>query len=143
MTDVEKPIKHTHDEPCQVVEGFIDGELVTCDALRHALADPAARDYLVDLLILRREVGMMAPMAWSTGGQRAVRSRAGWLATAAAILVSLAAGYLAGQRALDTPIAAQTIEAVAQVDSTPAAPKPTQVIKLQPGVNWTEDAGGR
>ena len=142
MTDPEKLTKD--EELCRLVEGFIDGELVTCDALRNALAEPAARDHLVDLLILRRAVGTMAPIAWSTTGRpRVVRTRAGWLTTAAAILVSLAAGYLTGQRAFTPAVAAQTVHAVAQADSPPAAPKPTRVIRLEPGINWIENSGGR
>lgn len=142
MTDPEKLTKD--EELCRVVEEFIDGELVTCDALRNALAEPAARDHLVELLILRRAVGMMAPTSWTTTGRRrVVQSRAGWLATAAAVFFSLAVGYLAGQRSFTPGVSAQTVQAVAQVESAPAPPKPTRIITLQPGVNWTEKSGGR
>jgi hypothetical protein len=141
MTD---PEKQSEDEAlCRIVEEFIDGEPVASEALLNALAEPAAREHLIDLLVLRRAVGTMAPMAWTTGRHGTLHGRSGWLATAAAVLLSLALGYFAGQRALDTPIAAQTIEAVAQVEGAPAPPKPTRIIKLEPGVNWTESSGGR
>lgn len=143
MTNVDRTINEMPDEACAAVEAFIDGELVSCDALRVALAEPAARDHLIDLLVLRRAVGNMAPAGWNTTGRRVVQTRTAWLAAAAAVLVSLTAGYLAGQRVLDSPVAAQTVEAVVQVDTAPAAPKPTQVITLRPGVNWTETAEGR
>lgn len=144
MTDVQRPDRQTDEESCRIIEEFIDGELVTCDALRQALAEPAARDHLVDLLVLRRAVGTMAPMAWgATERRRVIRGRAGWLATAAAVLLSLAAGYLTGQQSFTPGVSAQTVQAVAQAESPPAPPKPTHIITLQPGVNWTENSEGR
>jgi hypothetical protein len=144
MTDAEELSRQSDEDARAIVEAFIDGELVTCNALRDALADAAARDHLVDLLVLRREVAGMAPVAWATTGQQpVVHTRARWLALAAAVLLSLATGYLAGQhRAIDAPLQAQTVDAVAPVERPPAAPKPTRVIKLEAGVNWTERSGG-
>jgi hypothetical protein len=144
MTNAAETSNQFPDGAYAVVEAFVDGEPVACDVLRDALATPDAREHLIDLLVLRRAVAAMGPATWSTQGrQRVVRMRTAWLAAAAAVLVSLTAGYLAGQRTLEPSVAAQTVEAVVQVDSAPVAPKPTQVITLQPGVNWTERAGGR
>jgi hypothetical protein len=48
-------------EPYEVVAAFADGERVNADELKHALADAAGRDYLVDLLALRGIVQASEP----------------------------------------------------------------------------------
>ena len=61
-----------------------------------------------------------------------------------AVVMSLAAGYVAGQRVTRRPPSRRPrIEAAIQFERPPAAPTPTQVIPLRPGINWTEDSGGR
>ena len=126
--------------PLAVVEGLLDGARVDARALREALADPAARDHFVDLLVLRDAVAAMAPMDWSaTRVPTRSRKPVLWLAAAAAVIVSVLAGYFAGQRVtLAAPVSASAIEAVVMVDEAPAAPPATTVIPLRPGVNWTE-----
>jgi hypothetical protein len=129
--------------PHAVIEAFMDGEPVMPEALRYALADAAAREYLVDLLVVRQAVtttGMPACRAIARRDRSSNRIR--WFAAAAAVIVSLMAGFLAGQRGVQ-PVAAQSVEAAVHVETSPAAPKPTRVITLEPGVNWIEHAGGR
>jgi hypothetical protein len=127
-----------------IVEALLDGERVDSQELKHALADAAAREHFVDLLALREAVGSMAPAAWSADGRAGARYRVRWFAAAAAVMMSLTAGYFAGQRAVtSTGTPSSAVEAVIQFERPPAAPAPTQVISLRPGINWTENSGGR
>ena len=129
------------DEPYLAVAALADGEPVDADALRSALNDAAVREYLVDLVAIRQSVrtaSELSSVRWRE--RRSPGARVGWLSAAAAIVVSLTAGYLAGQRtapAAPVPI----VETVVHLEGPPIAPKPTRVISLRPGVNWTESAG--
>jgi len=124
-----------------VAAALADGERVDPTALKRALEVPAVRDYLVDVMALRQAVGSLnerSAVRWRE--RESFRSRIGWLSAAAAVVISLSAGYLAGQRTVQ---AAPLVETVVHLDAAPAAPKPTRVISLRPGVNWTESAGER
>jgi hypothetical protein len=131
------------DEPYLVVAALADGEQVDADALRSALSDAAVRDYLIDLVALRQSVrttNELSAARWHE--RRSLWRRVGWLSAAAAVVVSLTAGYLVGLRtaeAAPVPI----VETVVHLESQPVAPRPTRVIPLRPGVNWTERAGDR
>ncbi|HSC25749.1 MAG TPA: hypothetical protein VLD67_00660 [Vicinamibacterales bacterium] len=132
------------DDPLMIVESFLDGERVAGDALEAALADPTAREHFVDLLVLREAigtVGRMAPLPMTRPAHHAGRRR--WLAAAAAVVVSMTAGYLAGQQVAEPPLAAATVEAIIHASEAPAAPPPTRVISLEPGVNWTDRQEGQ
>jgi hypothetical protein len=132
---------HAGDEPYLVVAALADGEQVDADALRSALSDEAVRDYLVDLVALRQSVrtaNELSTVRWHE--RRSLGSRVGWLSAAAAVIVSLTAGYLAGHRtAASAPV--PIVETVVHLEGPPSAPKPTRVISLRPGVNWNESAG--
>jgi hypothetical protein len=127
-----------------VVEAFLDGETVDPSTLNAALANEAARDHFIDLLVIRGALGRL-----DAADMRAARpahdaaNRVRWLAVAAGVLVSLSAGYLAGQRVVSRTPAPSTVEAVVIVDPAPPAPEPTQSIALKPGINWTDRSGGR
>jgi len=140
MTGPEATAPEPVAEPYAVVEAFLDGEAVDPRRLRHALDEPAVRDHLVDLLVLRERVRAITPGSWSSPRPRTTRLR--WLAAAAAVLVALSAGYYTGQRTVvaSEPRGGETIVAV---ESAPAAPKPTQVIRLERGVNWTDGPAGK
>ena len=111
-------------------------------SLRHALAEPAVRDHLVDLLVLREGVRAITPGSWSSSRAATGGSRLRWLAAAAAVLMALSAGYYTGQRTVvaSEPRGGETIVAV---ESMPAPPRPTQVIRLERGVNWTDGPTGK
>ena len=136
MTRPEEAAPDPVAEPYAVVEGFLDGEAVDPRRLRLALDEPAVRDHLVDLLVLREGVRAITPGSW-TSARLTGTTRLRWLAAAAVVLVALTAGYYTGQRtvAASGPGGGETIVAV---EGAPAAPAPTQVIKLEPGVNWTD-----
>ena len=130
-----------NEQACLVVAALADGEPLEADALKAALEDPSVRAYLVDLIVLRHSVGAMSeltPVQWRE--RRSFLSRAGWMAAAAAIIVSLTAGYVAGQRTVQAA-PAPNVETFVTIGPTAAAPKPTRVVTLRPGVNWTEKEG--
>ena len=143
MTDhieTNEPVPELHG----IIEAFLDGEAVDPAMLRAALADAAARDHFVDLLAIRGVVSGMDAVAPGAANQRpGGRPRARWLAAAAALLVTLTAGYIAGQRAMASTGGGSTVEAVVVGGGTPDAPQPTRSIRFTPGVNWTDTPGGR
>ena len=137
MTGPEVTAPEPVAEPYALVEAFLDGEAVDPTKLRHALDEPGVRDHLVDLLVLREGVRTMTPASWtSTHGTDGSRLR--WLAAAAAVLVALSAGFYTGQRTVAAAPEPRGFETSVVVESEPAPPRPTHVIKLQPGVNWTD-----
>jgi hypothetical protein len=131
-----------NEQSCLVVAALADGEPVDAAALKVALDDPAVREYLVGLIGLRQSVGMLSgpPVQWRE--RRSVLSRFGWMAAAAAVIVSLTAGYVAGQRTVQAA-PAPSVETVVHFGGSAEAPKPTRVVTLRPGVNWTEKVGGQ
>jgi hypothetical protein len=141
MTGPEVTAPDAVAEPYAVVEAFVDGEAVDPQRLRHALDEPAVRDHLVDVLVLREGVRTITPGSWSNPRASGAR-RLRWLAAAAAVLVALSAGYYTGQR---TVVASESHggETIVAVESVPAPPKPTQVIRLERGVNWTDSPAGK
>ena len=141
MTDHEATAPDPVDDSYAVVEAFVDGESIDPQALRLALEQRNVRDHFVDLLVLREGVRTMAPGAWTGSSGAPRRGVVRWLAAAAAVLVSLSAGYYTGQRTV-AAAGSQGVEMMVTAESAPAAPSPTQVIKLQPGVNWTDVPGG-
>lgn len=130
--------------PYAVVEAFIDGERIDPDALKVALADPAGRDCLVELLALRDAVGGMGPSRWSAMNRVSpMARRIRWAAAAALVVCAVGAGYVAGQRTLEARPAQPNVSAVVNLATTPMAPPPTKVITLRPGIDWTESKGER
>ena len=126
-----------------VVEAFLDGEIVDPSLLRIALADQPARDHFVDLLVIRAAVlGLDSAVSVGHAPERGGRVRR-LAAIAASAIVSVSLGYFAGQRVMASTATPATVEAVVVVDSVPAAPRPTRSISLKPGLNWTENSGGR
>src|SRR5262245_57162199 len=113
-----------------VVAALADGEPVDPATLKVALDDPAVREYLVDLVALRQSVVTMSeqmPVQWRE--RRTFLSRVGWMAAAAAIVVSLTAGYFAGQRTVQAA-PAPSVETFVTIGSTAAAPQPTRIVTL-------------
>lgn len=129
-----------NEQACLVVAALADGEPVEAEALKVALEDPSVRTYLVDLIALRQSVGAMSELPVQWRERRSFLSRVGWTAAAAAIVISLAAGYFAGQWTVEAA-PAPSVETFVTIGPTAAAPKPTRVVTLRPGVNWTEKEG--
>jgi hypothetical protein len=141
--DTGRESAELNEQSCIVVAALADGEPVDAAALKVALDDPAVREYLVDLIALRQSVGTMSelpPVQWRE--RRSFLSRAGWMAAAAAVVISLAGGYVAGQRTAQAA-AAPSVETFVDFSGSTSAPKPTRVVPLRPGVNWTEKVEGQ
>jgi RNA polymerase sigma-70 factor (ECF subfamily) len=130
--------------PIAIIDALLDGEAVDKQLLRHALDDAEGRDYLVDALALRQLTRDMAPLTYVIPGvtRSPMLRRVRWMAAAVVLVASAAGGYAWGQH--DAPIQAASVEAVTlPSSSTPEAPAPTKVIRLEPGVNWTDHVGGQ
>jgi hypothetical protein len=126
-----------------VVAAFLDREPVEAAALERALADNDAREYFIDLLVLRGLIGNAPLPVVLESGSRAEaggqRRSVWWLAAAAALVaVGTTGGYMAGR---NTTTRAEP-NRVSQSASETGAPAPTHVIRLENGVTWNERAGG-
>ena len=123
------------------IDALLDGEVVDTQALRSALDDMAARDYLVEVLRMRqltREVGpahFSVPAAPRGALVRSMR----WLAAGVIVAVSAGAGYVYGQASTHRAIPPSAIEVVVGDSPAPPAPEPTRSIRFEPGVNWTSE----
>ena len=142
MAGREDPGEPLPAPPFDVLEAFLDGEGVDPFTLKRALEDPAGREHLVDLLLLREAVNRLDRTARTMAPRGSAVSRGRWWA-AAAIVVSLAAGFAAGQRTLAATARESGVEAVVEVPRPLIAPPPTRTIALEPGVNWTDSSGGK
>ena len=141
MANPEHPSELTALPPSYlVIEAFLDGEAVSRGEVAKALADAEAREHFLDLVALRGGVAAMGPSTWSAPEPAAAWNTRRWWAAAAAVVFSVATGFIAGQRTVDASAFA-TFE-VERADRG-SAPNPTRVITLEPGVNWTESTGGR
>jgi hypothetical protein len=134
----------------EAIDAFTDGERVEPDRLDRALADPAGRAYLIDLLVLRgllsepQVMSIAAPAAASPARRRVT----GLFAIAASALLLVASGlggFVAGHRVAATfaqPAAPPAPERIVLPDTQISAPAPTRVIQVEPGVDWKLSAGG-
>ncbi len=122
------------------IDALLDGETVDKESLRLALDDSGARDYLIDALLLRQITRDTGPRHYVVPGvprgpfARGMR----WLAATLILATGAGGGYLYGQRSL--PAASSSFEVIVDT-APPEAPEPTQVIRFEPGVNWTRRAG--
>ena len=142
------------------IGAFADGEPVDPELLDRALADPEGRAYLIDVLVLRgwyghrgsgaelnraareQDSGSVASSGTTPAPGKSGRGR--WLsAVAALVTLSVLGGYIVGRQSV--PRAADeraTAAHQAKSDTSVTAPAPTQIIKLEPGVDWNERGGG-
>lgn len=139
------------------VATFVDNEPVGAPDLAAALDDPSAREYFIDLLVLRGLIGdaqVAGGFHRSTGsrwpgfdhGQPATGSarRGLWLTAAAALVTVGLAGFLAGRTITGplAPVDAHLTSGAAEPGTTTSAPAPTHVIRMEKGVDWNERSGG-
>jgi hypothetical protein len=84
----------THD----VISAFLDDEPFEANELLAALSDPAGRELLIDLVALRHLTqadGKETSRVWQ---QPSKRSALRGLVAAAAVVIALVGGYIAGER---------------------------------------------
>ena len=130
-----------------VIAAFADQEPVDVDALSTALANEDAREYFIDILLLRGMVGG----AETAEPKKTRKSRTSWLAAAAFVTIGLGAGFMAARATINRTTdqvassegAAAASPAPATGDSAAPAPAPTHVIRLENGVEWNERSGGK
>ena len=122
----------------EVIEAFVDRERVDAEALKTALASEEGRDYLVDLLAMRELVMDQADVAPAEVARDAQGQRrpswVGFTMAAAASLVLGLTGYQWGVHNTRTQSAGTSAIVAGPVSA--AAPAPTSVIVLEPGVDW-------
>jgi hypothetical protein len=117
-------------DPFEIIAAFVDGERVDPAMLKAALAKPEARDYLVEMVALREVVAHDGFLPSSAARSR---PRTRWIvASAAAIVLSLAGGYTLGQR-WAAANGAPTVGPLVPSAANEAAPPPTRVIEVAPG----------
>ena len=117
--------------PLVVVAAFVDGERVDAHALKAALAQAEARDYLAELLALREVIAQNGTPAATT-----IRPSRRWIvAAAAAVVLSLGSGYALGMQLGS----AQTTDGSAVADGV--APQPTRIIEVAPGASLVSQGG--
>ncbi len=143
--DEQVPDGTTEWPPAYVeIDALLDGEPVDKHVLRSALEDSAARDYLVDALLLRQLTQDMGPTHFVAPGTprgplvRGVR----WLAAGLILIVGGGIGYVQGQRSHPPVTSPGAVEVVLD-HSPPPPPEPTRLIRFEPGVNWTTDTRSR
>lgn len=130
-----------------IIMAFVDAEPVDARDLKRALADTEAREYLVDLLALRKLVTDKHEAVVATAPRRRVASPRWLVAAAVVVCVSGLTGYMLGQRTAErnTSALVQTRlpdNGVRRETPSSVFPTPTTVIRLQPGVDWDERRGG-
>ncbi len=124
------------------IDALLDGEAVDKESLRFALDDAGARDYLIDALLLRQLTHEMGPTRYVAPGTprgpfaRGIR----WMAASLILAAGAGGGYVYGQRSLPAPTPS-SFEVTVDTDTAPPAPEPTQIIRFEPGVNWTSTPG--
>jgi hypothetical protein len=124
------------------IDALLDGEAVERDALRRALDADAARDYLVDALLLRQLTRDIGPSHFvAPARRRPLLHAAQWLAAGMVLVLGTSAGYVYGQRTQGAVISRGSVQVVLDERAAPDAPQPTRIIRFEPGVNWTSDAG--
>jgi len=134
----------------ETIDALLDGERVDPIELKEALARAEGRDYLVDALALRELVADTSPaVRVVVPAVPSWQRRIQWPGAAAILVASLVAGFAAGYRSAASgvpqrPAARDASAGVGAVKSPPPllAPAPTRVIRLEPGVDWTEGVGG-
>ena len=104
----------------EVISALLDNEPFDPSELADALSDPAGRALLIDLVMLRRIVQPADPIPVAPTAKTVNRYSWRVAAAAAALVLSIAGGYIAGERRGET---------------TPAeAPAPTRVVEAEPFV---------
>ena len=112
----------------EVISAFLDDEPFEPQALAEALADPAGRELLIDIVLLRHvaESEESANVVTPTPASQSKRP-VYLVAAAAAVVVALLGGYQLGQRQ--------------STDDSPRPPAATRVVQSEPV--WQELGGVR
>jgi|KBSMisStandDraft_5_1062788.scaffolds.fasta_scaffold159343_2 hypothetical protein len=121
------------------ISAFVDDEPFDANELAAALADPEGRELLIDLIALRHVVADADPSQVPMAAAPQTRRHLWFAGIAAALLLCASVGYVAGAKVTRAEDVRTASVAPAATD---AAPAPTRVITLTPGVNWHDTNGG-
>lgn len=122
---------------------WADGEPADRAAVLRALETAEGRDYVVDLMALRRLVAVTAPPPRAHEAHAAAHQPRRWFVpVAAAAVLCIAAGYVAGRTAVPAVPASPADGRPAAFAAPAPAPAPTHVIRFEAGVDWRETTGG-
>jgi hypothetical protein len=111
----------------EVISAFLDDEPFDSNQLAEALSEPDGRDLLIDLIALRHLAQTDDKELHRLSHQKRWRSSLRAMVAAAAVLVALVGGYLAGERRSESGL--------------PGAPTATRVVDAPPA--WQELPLGR
>lgn len=136
----------------ETLAAWADGEAVDRAEVLRALETADGRDYVVDVMGLRRmvmvttpgEAGGSASHARTSGPRDLRTSGPRWLLVpmAAAAVLCVAAGYTVGRVSSDSADPAGPTVTPVSTPASSSAPAPTHVIRFEAGVDWRETAGG-
>ena len=117
----------------EILSAFIDGEPVDAEALASALREQGARELLVDFVLLRAALAREDdPPKAAVDSMRSRLRRRPWVPSFPRPLRFLAAAavlVLALLGALD-------LRRMARPERADEPPRPTRVIRFEPGVDW-------
>ena len=128
----------------EALAAWVDGEAVARTDVALALETREGRDYVLDLMALRRMVDVTTPALAAKVTPHQTRR---WpaFAAAAAVVLCAAGGFAAGRLVTPVPVATPGgAEAAVMPVITPAsmtAPAPTRVIRLEEDTSWRESGG--
>jgi hypothetical protein len=127
----------------ETLAAWVDGEPVKHAEVARALETSEGREYVIDLMALRRLVTGTAP-AFDAQVTADLPRRRRWpaLAAAAAALVCAVGGFAAGRFGAPSTSAPGAGMAPSAVTTSHTAPEPTRVIRLDEGADWRETVGG-
>ena len=111
----------------EIISAFLDDEPFDASQLAEALAEPAGRDLLIDLIALRHLARSDDKEPHTLRDPEPWRASLRAMLAAAAVLVALVGGYLVGERRSETGL--------------PDAPAATRVVDAPPA--WQELPRGR
>jgi len=129
----------------EALAAWVDGEPVARTDVALALETREDRDYVLDLMALRRMVDATTPALAAKVTPRPAQPWARFAAAAAAVVLCAAGGFAAGRLATPMQVAPPGVpDATVTPISSPAAvtaPAPTRVIRLDEGTSWRENGG--
>lgn len=129
------------DRHFDVLAAWIDGEAADRADVCAALETAEGRDYVIDIMALRRMVADTSPPKSPAVGPLPRRWPA-WASVAAAAVICVVAGYGAGRLAGDDATREAAVVAPLDDAAGASAPVPTHVIRFETGVDWRETSGG-
>ena len=125
----------------EALAAWVDGEPVARTDVALALETREGRDYVLDLMALRRMVDATTPTLAAKVTPRSARPWPRFAAAAAAIVLFAGGGFVAGRLATPEIDAPDAIVAPMSTPASVTAPTPTRVIRLDEGTSWRENGG--